>query len=188
MIKLEEYIVTIKKTMIGGFDRKSVYEIIKEIFTDYQKDMEQLKDKLELTQKKLDDTTYELTETKKNLLLKSSQLEEEKIQQNDYKHGLTSLIQAVDVVNMSKENVIREAEAEAERIINEANKKYENARYECLLQKQKTEEAHSAMVAEEKEFEISMGNLRSGLEDILNRIDKLQNKHDGKLMQSACIK
>ena len=177
MDNIEIYIKKIqkKKSFLGGFDKETVYEIMKELYVECSNELDRLKAEKEQLREDLHKTAKELEEANSNLQRMSYQLEAEKLNQNEYKEGLAMLVQAVDVINVGKEKIIEEAKTTAEKIVGEANDKYETLIQECLVQQQKMAIMHSNMLLEKQYFDGSMDQLRVGLTEMLSRLDQMQN-------------
>jgi uncharacterized coiled-coil DUF342 family protein len=186
MDDIETYIAKIrnKKLVFGGFDKKIVYEVIKELCLDYQAEIDSLKVQKDQIEKELHKTINELDEADKKLQTMNNQIEAEKKEYSEYKERLNLLIQAVDVINMSKDKVIEGAKITANEIVAEANEEYEKIRYECLIQKKQMEIVNTNMMMEKQYFDISINSLREGMKEMLSRLDELQCDDNAQLLLS----
>lgn len=177
MSNIEAFVenMKIKKAILGGFDKESVYQAMHEICSDYQTEINRLKAEREQFEKELQKTVQELEEANKNLQLLNYQLEEEKQSRKEFNDRLNSLDQAIDVINLSKEKIINEAKIAADGILTEANQKYKSIVNECFVQQQQMDIELTYMMTKKQKIYNNMKNLRVGLACLISDIKNLEN-------------
>lgn len=178
MNDIQTYIekLKIKKTVVGGFDPEAVYTALQDLSSLYEKEIARLSGENERLEAECKASAGRLEEAETKIMsLKVREVEKPK-DQSPYDFKLDALAQAVEALNASRDGVIEEAKRTAQEIIAEANKKVENARQECLSQKQQRD-LYAAKVADmRQEFSVSVRGLRSTLTRLLSEIDSLQRE------------
>ncbi len=177
MRDIELYIekLSIKKAPFGGFDKESVYTSMRELASIYQKEMEQLKDEKERIQKQYKAAFEELEQANKDILLLRVQLEEEQKNQNTYHIRYSTLTQAIDAVNMSRDKILEESKKEAAEMIADANEKITRINMEYILQKQRKDVLVSKMSDVKQRLGTSIDSVRATLMKMLIEVDNMKN-------------
>lgn len=176
MGSIEAYVenLKIKRAFVGGFDKESVFEALQEISSMYQKEMSRLtseKGTLETDKRK---AALELDQASKELHRISYELEEERKSHNEFQTKLNALTMAIDAVNFSKERIIEEARSSAEKLMADAQEKYDNIKEAYLRQKEQKDSEFMQMLQMKQQFGVTMDQLRSGLIEMLSELDTLK--------------
>lgn len=164
----------LKDALLGGFEKESVYSVMKELTEMYQKEIERLQAEKEELRAEQEAAVSKLNQANQEIQLLEFQLSEEKKNQNKYELKFNALTQAIEAVNENKEKVIGEAEETAQKMIEKAEKQRQKINQECLLQKQQMESFLSKMTDAKQRFSVSMDGIYSDLEKILLEVDGLR--------------
>ncbi len=166
--------LSLKKAVVGGFDRESVYFSMQKLSSIYQEEINSLQAEKDKLQKELSQNSEALEYANGDIRLLKFQLEEEQKFRNDYNEKFNTLSQAIESVNFDKIRVIEDSKRIAKAIISEANEKLKRIELDCSLQQQKKEMVISEITDARQKFGIYIENLRSGLTEILSEVDTLK--------------
>jgi chromosome segregation ATPase len=177
MSDIESYIekLKIKKSPVGGFDKESVYTSMRELASIYQKEIALLKDEKERLVKQYQAVSDELEQANKDIQLLRYQLEEEQKNQYTYNIRYSTLTQAIDAVNMSKEKIIEESKRTAAEMIAEAEEKITRINMEYILQKQRKDVLVSKVTDAKQRLGTSIDSVRATLMKMLIEVDNMKN-------------
>lgn len=166
----------LKRALLGGFDKESVYLFIKELYSLHQDEISNLsreKDALEAEINELRDNSFQMKEETEQL---NHRLEEELLFHEEFNHRFDTLAKAIELVHDSKNWVIEDTKKTAASILEQANKQLEDIRQECSFQQKRRDAIVSQIAGAAKQFDSSMEELRSNLYSMLGEAETLRKE------------
>ncbi|HMM07373.1 MAG TPA: hypothetical protein PKD52_12045 [Clostridiales bacterium] len=168
--------MTLKTTLLRGFDKESVYLFIKTLYSLHQEEVNKLnqeKEALEAEIDKLRQTCSQMNEETSQL---KQRLEEEQQFHHEFKERFDTLNKAVELVHDSKNWIIEDTQKTAAFILDQANEQLDCVKQECSFQQKRRDAIVSQITGAAKQFDSSMEKLRSNLYSMLGDAETLKQE------------
>lgn len=171
--------MTLKTTLLRGFDKESVYIFIKTFYSLHQEETDKLNQEKEALEEEIGKLRETCSQMDEEITQLKQRLEEEQKFHHEFKERFDTLNKAVELVHNSKNWIIEDTQKTAAFILDQANEQLDCVKQECSLQQKRRDAIVNQITGAAKQFDSSMEKLRSNLYSILDGAETLKQETDG---------
>ncbi len=168
--------MTLKTTLLRGFDKESVYIFIKNLYSLHQEETNTLNQEKAALEEEIDKLQQTCSQMNEEMARLKQRLEEEEQFHHEFKERFDTLTKAVELVHDSKNWIIEDTQKTAAFILDQANEQLDCVKQECSFQQKRRDAIVSQITGAAKQFDSSMEKLRSNLCSMLGDAETLKQK------------
>ena len=164
----------LKKSIVGGFDPESVYTAMLELSSQYESEIQHLKDQRNQLTAAFQHSSDELKKANTEIQRLNFRLKEEGQNRLRYELKFNELTQVVETVREGRDGILENSQKKAEKMIDEANNQLKDIKAECQKEERRKDFLTAQILKTERDYQKTVDTMKKALNEMLSNLDSLR--------------